>query len=68
MPGLPHSYTVPHLDQLDRGGIVGRARIVACVASHPSPWFFGPFEDVEPLPFRPLKGALGFFDVKEAAE
>lgn len=58
---------VPAFEELQRGGIVGKARIVDCVTDHPSPWFFGPFgfvlEDVEPLPFRPLKGSLGLFEV-----
>lgn len=34
-----------------------------------SPWYMGEFgfvlADVEPLPFRPLKGALGLFEVPE---
>jgi len=54
-------------DDLQRGGIVGRAEIVDCVESSDSPWFVGPFgfvlRNVEPLPFRPYKGALGFFEV-----
>lgn len=58
---------VPAFEELPRGGIVGKARIVDCVTEHPSPWFFGQFgfvlEDVEPLPFRPLKGSLGLFEV-----
>lgn len=66
-PGLPHSAAVPSPEQLERGGIVGRATIVNCVAASTSPWFSGPFglvlEDVEPLPFRPMRGALGFFEV-----
>ena len=61
--------TVPPAVELPRGGIVGRARLVACVATHPSAWFFGPYgfvlADVEPLPFTPLKGALGFFEVPQ---
>jgi hypothetical protein len=54
---------------LYRGGIVGRAVIVDCVSQSDSPWFFGPYgfvlDQVEPLPFRPFKGALGFFDVPD---
>ena len=49
----------------DMGGIVGQAEIVDCVSSHPSRWFEGPFgfvlRDVRWLPFRPCRGALGFF-------
>lgn len=54
---------------LERGGIVGRARILDCVTESASPWFFGPYGfvlgDVEPLPFRPCKGSLGLFEVAE---
>jgi len=61
--------TVPPMADLPRGGIVGRAKLVDCVSRHASPWFFGPnglvLEDAEPLPFIPLKGALGLFDVPE---
>lgn len=61
--------TVPNMAGLPRGGIVGRAKLVDCVSRHASPWFFGPqalvLANVEPLPFIPLKGALGLFDVPE---
>ncbi|WP_323011080.1 ASCH domain-containing protein [Paracoccus sp. (in: a-proteobacteria)] len=61
--------TVPPADELPRGGIVGMARLSACVTHHPSKWFFGPYglvlEDVQPLPFRPLRGMLGLFEVEE---
>jgi len=49
------------------GGIVGVAEVVDCVEASASPWFVGPFgfvlRNARPLPFRPLKGALGFFKV-----
>lgn len=49
-----------------RGCIVGRARIVDCVARSRSPWFSGPYGFVlaEPVPLKPvpLKGALGLFN------
>lgn len=56
-------------EQLDRGGIVGEVEIVDCVnvefTDFTSLWFNGPFGFVlnnpKPLPFRPCKGALGFF-------
>lgn len=52
-----------------RMGIAARANLVDVVTESSDPWFFGPFgfvlEDVEPLPFRPCKGALGFFEVPE---
>lgn len=57
------------LDAGQRGGIIGSVEIVDCVLSSPSPWFFGRFGFVLrapiALPFRPFKGALGFFDVPE---
>jgi len=71
---LPEGPTMPSIKELPRGGIVGRARIVDCVASHAwlsddvEPWFFGPYgfllDDVEPLPFYPCKGARGFFEAE----
>ncbi len=54
---------------LPRGGIIGRVEIVDCVESSESPWFEGPYgfvlTDPRPLPFRPLVGKLGFFDVPD---
>lgn len=59
---------LPAFEDLQRGGIVGRARIVDCVTSHDSPWFGGPFgfvlDDIKPLAFTPCRGALVFFDVE----
>lgn len=66
---FPEGLTVPAASELSRGGIVGEMEIVDCVYQSASPWFFGPYgfvlRNVKPLPFRPLKGALGFFDVPE---
>lgn len=63
---FPPGLTLPAFEALERGGIVGKARIVDCVSSSQSPWFFGPYgfvlADVEPLPFRACRGSLGFFD------
>lgn len=57
--------TPPGLKDIDRGGIIGVARIVDCVSVSDSPWFFGPYgfvlADVRPLEFIPVRGALGFF-------
>lgn len=59
--------SIPHQSQLERGGIIGKARIVDCVRESTSPWFFGAYgfvlDHAEPLPFRPFKGQLGFFRV-----
>lgn len=56
-------------DDLPRGGIIGTVEIVDCVQSSESPWFMGPYgfvlRDPQPLPFQPLKGALGFFAVPD---
>lgn len=61
----------PTLADIHAGGIVGEAEIVDCVSRSESPWFVGRYGFVlrnpRPLPFRPLKGRLGFFDVDEAA-
>lgn len=63
---------LPPFKELERGGIVGTVEIVDCVDEDPSPWFFGEFgfvlKNAKPLPFRPLKGALGFFNVEGGAE
>lgn len=63
--------TAPSFDVLERGGIIGSVEIVDCVSASMSPWFMGRFGFVlrNPiaLPFRPFRGALGFFDVPEAA-
>ncbi|BBL75475.1 DUF488 family protein [Methylomagnum ishizawai] len=61
---------VPRHEDLERGGIVGAARIVDCVDRSESPWFGGGFgfvlADPRPLPFLPLTGRLGLFEVREA--
>jgi len=50
---------------LPLGYIVGRAKIERVVTYDLSPWFFGPIglklRDIEPLPPRPARGALGFW-------
>lgn len=64
---------LPPIEEMERGGIVGKARLINTVheshkhllTSQDKPWFFGPYgfilDSAEPLPFRPCKGALGFF-------
>lgn len=60
---------LPAFEDLQRGGIIGRARIVDCVTHSESPWFVGRFgfvlADVEPLSFVPCRGALGLFPVPQ---
>ena len=56
----------PTFRDIERGGIVGSVEIVDCVTHSDSPWFMGTYGFVlrNPvvLPFRPCRGALGFFD------
>lgn len=63
--GLVPSDTLP--TEFQCGGIVGVATIADCVTESDSPWFFGKYgfvlTDAKPLPFQPLRGALGFFKV-----
>lgn len=59
--------TIPAPHELERGGIVGVANVTDCVTDSPSRWFFGKFGfvlvDAKPLPFLPINGRLGFFNV-----
>lgn len=54
-------------DKVPRGGVVGSVDIVDCVDRSESPWFVGQYGFVLrapiELPFRPIRGALGFFNV-----
>lgn len=68
LPTIGRSAAAAHLPdfkQLERGGIVGMAKLGNCVIGSDSPWFCGPYgfvlDEVKPLPFRACKGALGFF-------
>lgn len=58
---------LPWPEMFDLGGIVGEAHIVDCVTQSASPWFCGTYgfviRDAMPLPFRPYRGQLGFFEV-----
>jgi len=58
---------MPPPRELNFGGIVGMAEITDCVTDYNNPWFFGPYgfilENAMTLPFFPLPGKLGFFDV-----
>ncbi len=59
---------LPRGEQFDRGGIVGKAEIIDCVTESNSRWYFGPYgfiiRNARVLPFLPMKGKLGFFDVE----
>lgn len=60
---------IPFPDEMERGGIIGTAEIVDCVDHSDSPWFFGPYglvlRNIQPVPFIPVKGALGLFNWKK---
>jgi hypothetical protein len=57
----------PDYDDLQRGGIIGMSEVLEVVTQHWSRWFTGEHGLVlgrsRPLPFMPLKGQLGFFEV-----
>lgn len=59
-------------DDFPRGGIIGTAEIVDCVTASGSPWFFGPFglvlQNIKPVDFIPIRGALGLFDLRKNLE
>lgn len=67
-PNIP----MPQPSEFERGGIVGKSTLVDCVppgsdlAENVDAWYFDDFglllKNSQPLPFRPLKGKLGFFD------
>ena len=65
-PSLRHIVdALPAPKDLPRGGIVGKANLVACTRAHESPFYTGEFAHVlqgaEPVAFQPCKGALGYF-------
>lgn len=65
-PGLRHIVdALPAPEDLQRGGIVGKAHLVGCTRVHESPFFVGPFghmlQYAVPVPFQACKGALGYF-------
>lgn len=66
-PALRHiCHALPAPDEFHRGGIVGRADLVACTRAHESPFFTGPFgwvlQGACATEFQPCKGALGLFN------
>lgn len=61
---------LPAFDALERGGIVGQASLDDCVpwadatnAWHQRGCYGFVLNNSEPLPFHPMKGSLGLFDV-----
>lgn len=75
------SIRIPSFEELERGGIVGEVEITDCIDTnnldekgekYPSPWLSGRFgfklANPKPLPFRPWRGQLGFFDAPADGE
>lgn len=62
---VPPSLNPP--TEFERGGIVGIAEIVDCIEQSESPWFCGRYgfvlRNTRPLPFIPMRGQLGIFDI-----
>ena len=70
--GVEHAFglVVPMgFDDFQRGGVIGSAEIHDCVDASDSTWWTGPhgflLRDPVALPFRPMRGRLGFFNVQE---
>ena len=59
----------PSPAEIEYGGIVGIAHLADCVDHDNSLWFDGPIgwtlTDTQPLPFSPVTGRLGLFEVPE---
>ena len=59
------------LASLQRGGIIGSVELVDSVDTSDSDWYMGAkgfvLRDPRPLPFVPMKGRLGFFEVPDDA-
>lgn len=56
---------MPSEKEIQKGGIVGVAKLVDVVRTHASEWFNGPYgfvlEDAKPVKFRQCRGQLNFF-------
>lgn len=60
---------VPRFESLNFGGIVGSVKFMGAFRKSDNKWFTGPiglkFAEAYELPFRPMRGALGFFESEE---
>lgn len=59
---------LPDPDVLHRGGIIGQVDVVGCVSDSRSPWasrdrWHWIVANPRPLPFEPMPGRLGLFNV-----
>jgi hypothetical protein len=57
---------LPPIDEMRRGGIVGRCELVDCVTAHRSKWFLGPYgfvlKNSRQLPFKKTAGQQRFWN------
>ncbi|MDB1113721.1 ASCH domain-containing protein [Pseudomonas extremaustralis] len=60
---------LPAFEDLQRGGVIGSVELLDSLSDCNSPWYMGDkgfwLRDPKPLPFTPLKGRLGFFEVPD---
>lgn len=65
----PGKVFLPAFEELQRGGVIGSVELVDSVSASASPWYMGQvgfvLRDPRSLPFLPLKGRLGFFNVED---
>ena len=61
------TFNLPLFEKLERGGIVGQVEVTDCINESCNHWFVGQWgyvlANAKPLPFKPCKGALNFFEV-----
>lgn len=67
-----HRRPIQALRSLPRGGVVGRVEVVGCTKFAESPWAFSDqyqwlIRNPQRLPFVPVKGQRGFFNVEQNA-
>lgn len=65
-----YDISLPPLEQIQLGGIVGEATIMDCRREVSSRWYMDDswgfvLTGMKQLPFRPYRGQLGFFDVAD---
>lgn len=60
---------MPKPEHFELGGIVGVATVTRCTIYSNSPWYAGDYgftlAEARPLPFRPMKGRLNFFETHQ---
>lgn len=65
-----NTFVDSEIEDCEMGGIVGKVQMVDCVSKSDSPWFSGKygyvFTDPQVLPFRPIRGYPGLFEINSA--